>query len=174
MGGVFKPGLRIGGRRLLDLALDGVALARQVVVVGVGPVPAGVLLTREDPPFSGPAVAVDAGFAVLGDHAEFTLLLASDLPDAPAAVAELLASGVSAGWDGTCLLDESGRRQWLLGLYRSTALAEALVSREGAAMYRLLAGLRLHEVVPQGASVADVDTAADLRRWAVQDQEDTE
>ena len=76
LGGVSKPGVTVGGRRLLDIALAAVASARQVVVVGDLPVPDGVRLTREDPPFGGPVAGVAAGFEFLPEHAPWTLLLA--------------------------------------------------------------------------------------------------
>lgn len=182
LGGVNKPEVRLAGRRLLDIALAAVAGARRVVVVGDVEVPAGVLLTREDPPFGGPVAGVDAGFAALsgsGDapgspgsldgHAPWTLLLASDLPGAEAAVAALLASGPGAGHEGVCLLDDDGRLQWLLGCYRTEALARRLGERGDpplTAMWRLLEPLALHGVRADGASVEDLDTPADAERWA--------
>lgn len=65
LGGVDKGALTIGGRSLLDGVLEATLAADQVVVVGDGPVPRGVLLTREDPVFGGPAAAVVAGLRAL-------------------------------------------------------------------------------------------------------------
>ena len=168
LGGVSKPDATLAGRRLLDIALAAVAGARRVVVVGDVAVPATVLLTREDPPYGGPVAGVDAGFAALGDHAPWTLLLASDLPDAEAAVTALLAADPAADDDGACLLDADGRLQWLLGTYRTEALARRLAERGDpplTAMYRLLQPLHLLGVDPGRASVADIDTPDDLARW---------
>lgn len=168
LGGVSKPDVTVDGRRLLDIALAAVAGARRAVVVGDVTVPPNVLLTREDPPFGGPVAGVDAGFTALGEHAPWTLLLASDLPDAGAAVAALLVAEPVPDDDGACLLDADGQLQWLLGTYRSEALARRLAERGDpplTAMYRLLEPLRLLGVDPGAASVADVDTPDDLARW---------
>lgn len=176
LGGVAKPGLSLGGRRLLDIALAAASDARRVVVVGDLAVPEGVLLTREDPPWGGPVAGVEAGLAALADHAPWTLLLAADLPDAEAAVAELLAAASSPAAqaaDGVCLLDATGRLQWLLGVYRTDAVAGRMAARaaEGfTAMYRLLEPLDLVGVVPRAASVADVDTPEDAARWGVEEE----
>lgn len=169
MGVVSKPDLVVAGRRLLDVALAAAREARRRVVVGDVEVPDGVLLTREDPPFGGPVAGVEAGFAALADHAEWTVLLASDLPDAEAAVARLLAVRPAADEDGACLVDPDGRLQWLLGYYRSEALAARLADRGDpplTAMYRLLGPLRLRPVDPGPASVDDLDTPADAARWS--------
>ena len=61
LGGRDKPALLVGGRTLLDRALDAVS---GVPVVVVGPpraLPAGVFRVAEDPPGGGPAAAVAAG-----------------------------------------------------------------------------------------------------------------
>lgn len=168
LGAPSKPDLQIGGRRLLDIALAAVAAARQVVVVGPVDVPDGVIRIREDPPFGGPVAGVDAGFAALTGHAPWTLLLACDLPGAEAAVRRLLAAEPGAEHDGACLLDVGGRRQWLLGCYRSQALAGRLADRGDpplTAMYRLLEPLNLLGVAAPAGCVDDVDTPADVVRW---------
>lgn len=169
LGGVAKPEVTVDGRRLVDIALAAASGARRVVVVGDLAVPDGVLLTREDPPFGGPVAGLEAGMAALGEAAEWTLVLASDLPDAEAAVAALLASVPSPGHDGVCLLDADGRLQWLLGCYRTAALRRRLAERGDpplTAMYRLLEPLDLLGVQPSGASVDDLDTPEDAARWS--------
>lgn len=168
MGGVCKPELTVGGSRLVDLALSSVAGAASVIVVGDARVPPGVNHTREDPAYGGPVAALDAGFQALETHSEWTVVLATDLPDVVAAVARLLRAPVPADQDGACLLDTDGRLQWLLGRYRTPALAARLADRGEppiTAMHRLLRPLRLHGVDPGAASVADVDTPDELRRW---------
>ncbi len=169
LGGLRKPELRLGGRRLLDIALAAAQEARRVVVVGDVTVPAAVARTREDPPYGGPVEAVSAGMAALDGHSEWTLLLASDLPDAEAAVKELLAEEPGEA-DGICLRDGGGRLQWLLGCYRTTALLARLADRGDpplTAMHRLLAPLRLRGVDPVKASVGDVDRPQDARDWGI-------
>lgn len=168
MGGLRKPELKLGRHRLVDLALASVTAAESVIVVGDAEVPADVPRTREDPPYGGPVAALAAGFSAIEQHAEWTVVLATDLPDVIAAVEVLLAAPVPAAADGACLLDEDGRLQWLLGRYRSTALAKRLAERGEpplSAMYRLLEPLQLRGVDPGGASVADVDTPAQLQAW---------
>jgi len=96
LGAPSKPEFVLGGRRLVDVALSAVTSARRIVLVGPGPAPEGVLLTREAPPFGGPVEAVAAGFAALPDHAAWTVLLACDLPGAEAGVARLLFRGCRA------------------------------------------------------------------------------
>lgn len=169
LGGLPKPTLTLAGRRLVDIALAAAAGARRRVVVGDVDVPAGVLVTREDPPFGGPVAGLAAGMAVLDQAAGWTLVLAADLPGAEAAVARLLAAP-AAELDGVCLRDHDGRLQWLLGCYRSQALRDRLADRGDpplTAMWRLLAPLRLSGVDPAGAVLDDIDTVADADRWGV-------
>jgi MobA-like NTP transferase domain len=79
--GVDKPEQRVGGRRLLDIALAAVANADTVVVVGPPrQVPDQVTVLREDPPGSGPVAALAAGLAALPDGPADIAVLAADLP----------------------------------------------------------------------------------------------
>ena len=168
LGAPSKPDLQIGGRRLLDIALAAVAAARQVVVVGPVDVPDGVVRTREDPPFGGPVAGTEAGFAALPGHASWTLLLACDLPGAELAVRQLLSTEPAPEHDGACLLDAGGRRQWLLGCYRTEALAARLADRGDpplTAMYHLLDPLNLLGVTASPGCVDDVDTPSDVAHW---------
>lgn len=168
LGGVRKPTLTVDGRRLVDIALAAAARARRRVVVGDVEVPSGVLRTREYPPYGGPVAALAAGLAVLDPPAEWTLVLATDLPGAEAAVARLLAATPAAEVDGVCLRDHDGRLQWLLGCYRTDALRSRLADRGDpplTAMWRLLEPLRLAGVDPAGAALDDIDTLADADRW---------
>lgn len=170
LGGVSKPELQLGGRSLLDAALAAASGAVRTVVVGDVAVPDGVLRTREDPPFGGPVAGLEAGCRLLDavagrDRAEWTLVLAADLPDVEAAVAVLLAAEVGDR-DGACLLDADGRLQWLLGCYRTAVLAPRLAVRgDIAAMYRLLEPLDLLGVPGAEASTVDLDTPEDVAAW---------
>lgn len=172
LGGVRKPELVVRGRRLLDVALAAAAAARRVVVVGDVTPPDHVLGTREDPPYGGPVAGLAAGFDAFDrppnqQPAPWTLVLASDLPDAEAAVRVLLNATPGPDHDGACLVDDDRRLQWLLGYYRTPVLRRRLAERAGAtAMYRLLEPLRLLAVDPGAADVSDVDTAEDAARWA--------
>ncbi|OKL49627.1 hypothetical protein BSR29_01325 [Boudabousia liubingyangii] len=67
LGGVSKPGLQVGSRRMVDYSLELLQQrfpgARLVVVAPDSlDLPAGVPSTLEDPPFGGPAAGVSAGF----------------------------------------------------------------------------------------------------------------
>jgi CTP:molybdopterin cytidylyltransferase MocA len=64
--GASKPDLRVGGLRLLDIALAAASGAGRIVVVGDVDVPTGVLRTREEPAFGGPVAAL----ARLADRGE--------------------------------------------------------------------------------------------------------
>jgi len=174
LGAPSKPEYVLGGRRLVDVALSAVAAARRIVLVGPGPAPEGVLLTREDPPFGGPVAGVAAGFAALDDHAAWTVLLACDLPEAEVGVGRLLAAEPGPEDDGVCLIDADGRLQWLLGCYRTQALARRLSERGDpplTAMYRLLEPLHLLGISADRTITDDIDTPADAARWTAH-QED--
>lgn len=163
LGGVDKGALEVDGRTLLDGVLEAVRRCERVVVVGdVAPRP-GLLVTREDPPFAGPAAAVAAGLARV--EAPWVLLLAGDLPRAVDAVPALLAA--DRGPDGVVAVDETGRRQHLLCLVRTAALRSAARDAgdlDGAPLRRVLAPLDLAEQPLPARLTQDVDTWHDLER----------
>ena len=176
--GADKTAFTTGDATLLDRAVDASTGARALVVVGLrdGRVPpAGALLTREEPARSGPVAALAAGLDVVDDTAPWTLVLACDLPRAPEAVRALLAGGGADGErrDGLLAVDPDGRRQPLLGLYRTGALETRLTTLRahgplvGLSLRRLLDGLDLVEVSVPDALCADVDTVADADRLGV-------
>jgi molybdopterin-guanine dinucleotide biosynthesis protein A len=174
LGAPSKPEFLLGGRRLVDVALSAVRAAGRIVLVGPGPAPEGVLLTREDPPFGGPVEAVAAGFVALPVHAAWTVLLACDLPGAEAGVTRLLSADPEPADDGVCLVDGDGRLQWLLGCYRTEALAKRLANRGDpplTAMYRLLQPLRLLGLQADATITDDVDSPADAAAWAGRHEE---
>jgi len=144
--------------------------ARRVVVVGPPdrPVTAGVEVAQEDPPGSGPALAIAAGLARLAsDASDDVLVLACDMPNAAPGVEALLAA--PSGPDGVVGV-AGGHRQWLLGLYKWAALVRACAKLDGwnapsdPSVGYLLGDLDLREVaVPPGAA-DDIDTEDDLNR----------
>ncbi len=171
MGGVDKTALVSGGQTLSGHAIAAAAGARTVVLVGLRAsrtAPAGVVQVREDPPFGGPVAAIAAGLAAVADPAPWTLVLACDLVRPEAAVDRLVRAITGAGGaDGLVAVDEDGRRQHLLALYRSDALraaVRALGDPTGAAVRRLTGGLRLVEVPLPAALCADVDEPEDATR----------
>jgi molybdopterin-guanine dinucleotide biosynthesis protein A len=172
LGGRAKPQLVVGDRTILDAVLAAVADAAQRVVVGPPqPVPDGVLLVREQPPGGGPVAALRAGLAHV--TADVVAVLAGDLPFVtPALIHELRARLTG---DGVLVVDDAGRDQLLLGIWRTAPLRAALP--EAAAhvpLRRVLARLavrRLRPAVPEGTPPpwTDCDTPADLERaraWA--------
>jgi molybdopterin-guanine dinucleotide biosynthesis protein A len=177
MGGVDKPALPVGGRPMRDRVLAAVAEAAPRVLVGpVDRPPAGVLVTREQPPGGGPVAATAAGLALLDPATTTVALLAADLPLLTAdAVADLLRRLAGSTADGVCHLDGDGRRQQLCGVWRVGPLRAALdrlAARrggtvDGAPFRALLDGLTVLEVPWSGTGPPpwfDCDTDEDVRR----------
>lgn len=162
--GADKAGLEVGGRTLLARALDAVADAREVVVVG-DPVPTErpVTFTRESPRYGGPAAGLLTGLDALRDAPAYVAVLAVDMPRLTTTTLRRLTE--SAEGDGAVLVGPDGRRQ--LALVVSTArLREIRPDHEhqhGLALWRLLEPLDLVEVPALGEEHRDVDTWADLR-----------
>ncbi|MFJ2543947.1 molybdenum cofactor guanylyltransferase [Microbacterium sp. NPDC087589] len=165
--GAAKPLLEVGGRTLLDRAIAALAGCDPIVVVGPpAPVHGTVVWTRETPEFGGPVAGIAAGLA--STESADVFVLAADLPHAEEAVALLRRHPpLARGEDGICLADESGRMQWLIGLYRTDALRRALGALpdggRDASIRSLLAGLAL-TALPAGDLATDVDTWDDLER----------
>lgn len=161
LGGIDKSALVHQGSTLLDHALQAVADARRVVLVGDRAPVAGVLHAVEDPPGAGPAAAVAAGLAALVDPAPLVAVLASDVPEVVVALAQLRALGRAA-----VAVDTTGRRQHLLGLYPGPELM-ARTQRgalEGRSMQELVEGLDVQEVQ---VDVSDVDHPGDAARFGI-------
>lgn len=185
--GVSKADLVVEGRTLLSRTLDATAGARQVVVVGTpSGVPVGVLVTREAPAFSGPAAAIAAGLDVLLDAqavasmVDFVLVLACDVPNSALAVGRLFAratedvdggDAAKGGVDGVVAIDADGRRQPLLGLYRSGPLAAAVRNNQSdlqnLSVRALLSLLDLTEIPVPIGSTEDIDTWADAADFGI-------
>lgn len=171
MGGTDKTALVVNGQTLSDHAVAAAADARTVVLVGLRDgrtVPDGVVVTREDPAFGGPVAGIAAGLAAVAESAPWMLVLACDLVRPELAVDALLrAADDEADVDGFVAVDDDGRRQPLLALYRSDALraaVRALGDPTGAAVRQLTADLRLVEVPLSAALCADVDEPEDATR----------
>lgn len=180
LGGVSKPDVELGGRRLLDGALVAVADAREIAVVGDVTVPAGVHRTVEDPPLGGPVAGLAAGLDVLagtGAVAPWTVLLACDLADPLPALGRLLAAWSYAQrsdevstdeHDGWCLADSTGHPQWLFGIHRTDSLRRALErlgSPRDESLRHLFAESTLVTVSATDDDVADIDTWTDHAHW---------
>ncbi|WP_144018777.1 molybdenum cofactor guanylyltransferase [Demequina sp. NBRC 110056] len=165
LGGVDKGTIEIGGRTLLSYAFDAAAEARAIAVVGPPVERFGVISTREDPPGGGPVAGIAAGLKALAGGVNRVLVLAVDTPRGGAAIPDLLAAVEPA--EAAIAVDEDGRDQPLLGVYKRAALESALArlsSPDGASMRSLLRRLTIARV-PVAAGVSlDADTWDDVRR----------
>lgn len=161
LAGADKPAALVGGRRLLDIALDAVSGARRIVVVGPDrELPAGVLVTRERPAYAGPVAAVAAGVAALEPLERPIVVLASDLPEVTGALVGRLRTELTrSGAPAVFAADADGRTQYLLGFWTPGALRPALAAGADSPM---------RDLIPAGApavpldGTADVDTPDDL------------
>ena len=170
LGGAPKALLSNGERTLLDGVLVACTGAEHRVVVGPAELalPAGVLQTREEPVFSGPAAGISAGLAALAaaqpDVSALThhwvLVLSCDLPRAQAAVPLLVQAAASAPEETTGYWAVSeGITQPLLGIYRAAALAPAFAGdTANASVRRFLSPLEPAELELPAGLTADVDT----------------
>lgn len=177
LGGVSKADVVVAGRALLDHVLDAAAGARRTVVVGPPEVARpGVARTREEPPSGGPVAGIDAGLRHLSSRTDPTdddvpvLVLACDVPQAAAAVGDLLtALAADPAADGAHLVDASGHAQ-LVAAYRRGPLTRALAGLaadggvHGVSVRRLHERLRMVPVADPHARGADADTWDDVRR----------
>ncbi|GAA1347952.1 NTP transferase domain-containing protein [Arthrobacter roseus] len=193
LGGSSKALLEYKGVSLLTRTVTAVqdAGANHTVVVGPDDVlrprlPGIVLMTREVPPFSGPAAAIGAGLRSLLearghlldsalDSDDITLLLACDMPQAPSIVHTLLnAVELRPGFHAWVPQDPSGRAQYLACAVRTAALTDAVGAAgdlAGKPVRVLLASLQRYTFTSD--STADVDTPADAAMFGITVQNGT-
>ncbi|MGW4672911.1 NTP transferase domain-containing protein [Streptomyces sp. NPDC004324] len=176
LGGADKPGVRVGGRPLLDRVLAACAAAATTVVVAeprttVRP----VRWVHEDPPGGGPLAALDAGLR--RTSAEDVVVLSADLPFLDEGTVRRLLDtlrGSDAGRggaerpEGVLLSDPEGRDQPLVAAYRAeplrrelAVLAAAHGGLTGLPLRRLTAALDLTRISDPVASF-DCDTWDDI------------
>ena len=183
---VPKASLSDGTSTLLDCALEAVAAASPRVVVGPEslPLPSGVLRTREDPPFSGPAAAIHAGLECIAADCErsqvplpdWCLILGVDTPRIAPAVQQLIAAARAAEQAATAtptgskaLTDSEasagfwgvseGIYQPLVGIYRFEAIRSVFsTGTTDASVRSFLRRLNPVAVQMSAADTADVDT----------------
>nr|WP_254925781.1 MULTISPECIES: NTP transferase domain-containing protein [unclassified Rhodococcus (in: high G+C Gram-positive bacteria)] len=168
---VDKPALTVGGRRMVDIAVDAVSNCRRTVLVG--PPRAGVadhvVQTRESPAGGGPVSALAAGLRSLDDSADsehtadLVAVVAADIPllDS-AAIGSLIDSIAHSAAHAVFARDSAGRTQFLLGVWQQETLRSAVAqldSVEGAPMRRIVPVD--HQVIAL-PDIEDCDTPADL------------
>ncbi len=142
------------------------AVCDPVIEVGLGV--SGLPAVREDPPGSGPLVALLAGTGALGD-ARPVVLLACDLPFVEPALLRLL---VEWPGTGTVVPEVDGRQQYACARYGGATLDAAKVAlRAGVSSLRGIADSGFETLtvaewgqVADGRAFADVDTPEDLER----------
>lgn len=168
LGGVDKPGVRVGGRALLDRVLAACADADTTVVVAdPRPTARPVAWAREEPPGAGPVAALDAGLR--RTTAADIVVLSADLPFLKKETVRRLLDALRAGGcEGAVLTDPKGRDQPLVAAYRSAALHRELTrlatehtGLTGLPLWRLVARLGLTRVSEPVASF-DCDTWDDI------------
>ncbi|MCX4982019.1 NTP transferase domain-containing protein [Streptomyces sp. NBC_00572] len=170
LGGADKPGVRVGGRALLDRVLTACRGADRTVVVGdPRPTVRPVRWTREDPPGGGPLAALDAG--VRETRADVLLVLSADLPfldeDTVRRLLGALAEDPEA--EAALLTDAGGRDQPLVAAYRAAPLRRELAriagergTLDGGPLRLLTGALRLTRVAAGPLASFDCDTWEDI------------
>jgi molybdopterin-guanine dinucleotide biosynthesis protein A len=166
MGGVDKASVELHGRTLLELAVDALLDADEVVVVAPDSVPTSrpVTFVCEDPPRGGPVAGLLTGVDALLRRPRLIGVLAVDMPRVTPATMRRLREAAD-GHDGAFLVDADGRRQ-LAGVIRADRLAAVrpgLEGQHGMALHRLLGPLSLAQVPADGDEAVDIDSWADLR-----------
>ncbi len=184
-----KTAATVGGTSLLGRVVGSAVTAGVARVVVVGPrLPRDVVtgcplvLTREDPPGSGPVAGLLAGLQHV--KADVVLLLAADLPHLPAQALRTLVERLTADPElgGVVAQDQDGRAQWLTAAYRvaplrdaaEAAVAQAVARDEGSrapGLRHVVTALRwVGAPLPSGwGRLVDVDTPEDLSRARLDD-----
>ncbi|MCB8902471.1 MULTISPECIES: NTP transferase domain-containing protein [unclassified Streptomyces] len=179
LGGADKPGVRVGGRALLDRVLAACRGADRTVVVGDSrPTVHPVRWTREDPPGGGPLAALDAGVREIRagagagqTGADVLLVLSADLPFLDEDTVHRLLGALADAPDAEAALltDAGGRDQPLVAAYRATPLrrelariAEERGTLAGGPLRQLTGALRLTRVAAGPLASFDCDTWEDI------------
>jgi len=162
LGGTDKAAVTHAGRSLLEHALDAVAGAARVVVVGPETSTSRpVDFARESPPNGGPLAGIAAGVAALSGGYDLVVVLAVDMPHVTRATVSRLVAAVGDG-DAAWLVDASGRRQ--LAAAVRPELVPATGEAHGVPVRVLMAAGRSIDVLALGDEATDVDTWPDVAR----------
>ena len=174
----------IDGRPLLHHAIAAVqAVADEIVVVaapGHDPVlPEGVRLVHDATAFEGPLEGLAAGLEALGRSVRSAVVVAGDMPSLqPAVLSRLLATLDAEADVHAALLEVDGEEVPLpMAVDRGTALVTARALLDGGERrLRDLLGVLPTSVIaeaswrlddPDGATLRDIDTPADLQSGTV-------
>ncbi len=168
----------IGGRPLLELALEAVRPFASELLVVVAPgaqpaVPSGVVVVHDSAPFEGPLAGLLAGLGAA--HEPIVLVTAGDMPELKPEVVRVLLDGIEAtGAEAAVLSDVERARPLPMALVRApalTAAARLIKSRERrlGALVDALETTVIPEATwraldPDGRTMLDIDTPDDLRR----------
>jgi molybdopterin-guanine dinucleotide biosynthesis protein A len=197
LGGEPKALLRFNGQSLLRRTLDSLRAARRIALVGPDELrveleafidaepETTVVLTREDPPFSGPAAGIGAAINVLrrgiakdddggaAFRAPLTLIFACDMP-ALGTLPQLLLDAAERNPAVQLVLpvDADGRTQPLASCIDSVALDAAVAGYgpgglAGMPVRKLLEGLESLKLPLTSTATADVDTWDDAQRFGI-------
>jgi molybdopterin-guanine dinucleotide biosynthesis protein A len=169
----------IGGRPLLDRALEGLPYGSSIIVVGPErPLERTALFVREDPPGSGPGAAIVAGLReALANDAEVIVVLPGDAPHAGHAAGlllqVLLSSPSLAAVVGT---DAAGIEQPLQLALRRTAAVDLVAAAGPSGGHGARARALLSQLEPPAmrwplSTVGrwDIDTPEALLAWSGRD-----
>ena len=164
LGGRDKASIEVGGRTLLERALEAAASADPVVVVGEEVATSRkVVFAREEPAYGGPVAGLLAGRHAIHPTPDLLLVLAVDMPFVTSTTVDRLVAAVGQG-DGAVLRAADGRRRLVL-VVRTVRLDQmAPADPHGCPVHVLLAPLELREVPATGREGHGIDTAEDLRR----------
>lgn len=165
LSGADKASIEVGGRTLLEYALDAVLDASEVVVVGDQvPTHRPVTFVREDPAYGGPVAGLLTGRDALLRDFPWLVVLAVDMPRLTAETVRRLLDAAQAR-DGAVLTDPGGHRQlaFTVATERLDAVRPDREEQHGAAIRALLEPLDLAAVPARGDEHRDIDTFADLR-----------
>lgn len=168
LGGVDKPGIRLGQRSLAGAVVRAAvrAGAGRVVVVGPDrPELAAVEFTCERPAGAGPVPALRAGLDLITEPR--LLLLAADLPFLTAAALRELVEVAAGPGRGAVVVDGQRRPQWLVSCWSTAELRAAAAEYDGSSLRGLLAPLPHANVAAVAVPGAppywlDCDTPEDL------------